>query len=525
MPRRLGTWKARFFLGLGFEIVLATLVLVLPRDSRPGAYTFNFLVVSHFVPIALLTGIDTAPAVALLFGFTAVVGLMMVWGALLDWGCRQASTAWKRLGYGPRSGKWAAGVLALVALAAIGFAMADATQDSPRSFALTTELQAAVDGNNAFALELYRKLADRPGNVFFSPSSLSSAMGMVYAGARGRTAQEIAATAHLPTKPEQSAKALGEWRRRCGQVERRWGKVQLRVANSLWVQDSKTPRAEFVELLRSEYRAEARRVDFKKSADSAAAQINAWARQQTGGRFAQIADPKQLDSRTRLFLCNAIYFKARWASRFKEKDTRSRPFSITGAKTVSVPTMTQKAYFKTIRLEDANATLLELPYYGRDLSMVIILPDDVEGLGELERELAPAELKSWCNKLAQAEPRETVVALPRFSTAQTIPLKQALVSLGMQAAFCEGDSKGNGADLSGIDGTQNLYLSQAVQQAVVEVNESGTEATAINWVVARAKSMPNRFIVDRPFLFMIHDNATDALLFMGRIVDPSTTLQ
>jgi serpin B len=264
----------------------------------------------------------------------------------------------------------------------------------------------------------------------------------------------------------------------------------------------------------------------------------------TKGKIKGAIEPGQLTRDTRLVLCNAIYFKGQWQQPFKTKDTRPADFNVSTNHTVTVPMMSQDALFKMTCNDDKTVQMLELPYVGTDLSMIILLPStapDLEriarreaeargdeaplpgtkpgtepiSLADLERALTAEKFRDWLKKLDQSGRRDTRVELPRFTTTQHLDLAKALASLGMSTAFQ------TNADFSGMDGTGDLYLSSVIHQALVEVNETGTEAAAFTGVNTALAGIPEPFIADHPFLFLIREQGSGAILFLGRMVDPS----
>ncbi len=251
--------------------------------------------------------------------------------------------------------------------------------------------------------------------------------------------------------------------------------------------------------------------------------INRWVEQKTGGRISSLAAEGQIDPLTRLALCDAIYFKGKWQHQFNERDTKPGQFHISSTESVTVPMMAQKGDFKTAHIEDGSVALLEMPYDGKDLSMIILLPEtrfgeldgDGPDLAGMEKQLSPETLKLWLAELDRARERKTRIMLPRFNTTQRLDLVPELTSMGIASPFSES------ADFSGIDGTRNLFISQVIHKAFLEVSESGTEAAAATVAVLKTKSMSDQFLVDHPFLFLIRENGSGTLLFMGRIVNPT----
>jgi serpin B len=369
---------------------------------------------------------------------------------------------------------------------------------------------------------LYQQLKERPGNLFFSPFSISPALAMTSGGAHGRTEMEMTNVLHLNLPPEQLHAAFKTLLERAQKIQR-WNRIALRSANSLWRQNDSPFKAEFSRLVAENYFTESKSLDFKKAPEAAANEINRWVERKTGGRISSIAAAQQFTPLTRLVLCDAIYFRGKWQHQFRKRDTKPAPFHISTNTTVNVPMMSQKGNFKMAHSDDGSIELLEMPCVGRDLSMVILLPrvdhwmQDVEQprLPELEENLTRENVQLWLAKLDQAEERETRVALPRFKTTQTFDLVAELKSLGVRSAFDDS------ANFSGMDGGTNLFVSDVLHKAFVDVNESGTEAAAVTVTVMVTRSMTRRFVVDHPFIFLIRENATGSILFIGRIIDPT----
>ena len=299
---------------------------------------------------------------------------------------------------------------------------------------------------------------------------------------------------------------------RLQQIQRR-NHVTLVTANLLWCQQSSRFTEAFLQLIRTRYQAEAKQVDFKDAPEVARREINTWIEGKTQGKIKDAIGPSQLSPDARLLLCNAIYFKGKWAVRFDSKHTRPGRFFSSPGESLQAPMMSQKSQFKTADVGEVG--LLELRYAGDDLSMIVLLPRAVDGLPELENRLDAKELGRWIAGLDQAQAAELEVLLPRFKTTQTFELANELAALGMPSAFHAA------ADFSGMTGTRDLFLSDVVHQAFVEVNEEGTEAAAVTRVHANTKSMTHVLRVDHPFIFLIRENRTGSVLFLGRIVDPS----
>jgi serpin B len=370
---------------------------------------------------------------------------------------------------------------------------------------------AVVEGANAFALDLYARLGTEGGNLFFSPYSISTALAMTYAGARGDTAAEMAKTLHFPADAE---KLHASYTALLNQLNR-GGKdrgYQLTVANALWGQKGHPFLNPFLTLVRDRYHAGLSELDFVGNAEEARQTINSWVEERTQEKIKDLLPKGSLDRMTRLVLTNAIYFKGDWASRFNKSATREGPFTTAAAETVKVPMMHHTSRFGYL---DADTfQVLEMPYQGKDLAMVVLLPKKTDGLAAFEKTLTADNLKGWLGRLRETQVQ---VALPKFKMTQRFSLKKALSAMGMPLAF------GDQSDFSGMDGSRNLYLSEVYHQAFVDVNEEGTEAAAATGVVVKARAAQPRlprFVADHPFVFLIRDVRSGSVLFMGRIVNP-----
>jgi serine protease inhibitor len=382
------------------------------------------------------------------------------------------------------------------------------------SSANSSEVKSTVEGNTTFALDLYKRLGNQPGNLFFSPYSLSTALAMTYSGARGTTESEMARTLHFSQSQNDVHAAFATLTARLHEVEGR-NRITLAVANSLWCQQSYRFTDAFLNLTRARYQAEVRLVDFEKAAEAARGEINTWVERKTKERIKNLIGPDQLAADARLVLCNAIYFKGKWAIQFDPRHTRPEPFFRSPGESSAGPTMWQTSDFKSTDAD--KVSLLELRYSGDDLSMIILLPQAVDGLSELQGQLSTENLHRWTAKLEQTHADKLSVSLPRFKTTQSFGLAKELAAMGMPSAFA------GAADFSGMTGTDDLFLSDVVHKAFVEVNEEGTEAAAATGAEAymKGESSAKWFKVDHPFIFLIRENRTGSILFLGRVVDPS----
>jgi len=371
-----------------------------------------------------------------------------------------------------------------------------------------------VQDNSIFAIALYQKLRASDDNIFFSPYSISTTLAMTYAGARGNTEMEMKETLRFSLRQEHLHLAFAEVESRIKKLQKAGG-IKLSVANSLWPQQGSIFLDEYLSLIKKHYGVSITPVDYLRARESARKRINGWVENKTHDKIKDLIQPGILDTLTRLVLVNAIYFKGNWESQFKTSLTKEAPFYISSSKSVRAPIMTQKQKFKYAKIETLQ--VLELPYVGGELSMVLLLPQKTDGLKRLESSLTIEKLSKWKSRLGK---REVHVFLPKFKMTSLFRLDNALMSMGMVDAF--NDSKAN---FSGMDGKSNwLYIGAVLHKAFVDVNEEGTEATAATAVVMKEKGMIGplpTFRADHPFLFLIQDNQTGSILFMGRVVDPT----
>lgn len=374
-----------------------------------------------------------------------------------------------------------------------------------------TDLEAVVQGNAAFALHLYQQLQAREeGNLFFSPYSISTALAMTCGGARGNTEVQMAQALHFTLGQTRLHPAFASLEARLKTVKER-GNAQLKIANALWPQKDYEFLKEYLALTREYYGVLITSLNFSE-AEAARRTINAWGEERTEGKIKNLIPRGILSDLTRLVLTNAIYFKGDWAYQFDKVLTEEAPFWVTPAERLEVPMMTQVQAFRYAKT--AELQILELPYAGDDLSMIVLLPEKVDGLAELEGALTVENLERWGSDLRE---EEVEVYLPRFRMNCQFRLKDVLKSMGVMDAFSDE------ADFSGMDGTQWLYISDVIHQAFVDVNEEGTEAAAATAVVMRAKYMPPPrpvFRADHPFVFLIRENDMGSILFLGRVMNP-----
>jgi serpin B len=379
------------------------------------------------------------------------------------------------------------------------------------------DARALVDGNNAFAFDLYGALKDDGGNLFYSPYSISLALAMTYAGAQGTTASQMADTLHY-TLPQTSLhpafNSLDSQLSKRGQGARgKDGKgFRLNIVNAIWGQKGYEFLTSFLDTLADNYGAGLRILDFAAAPEPARLTINKWVTDQTEGRIEDLIPQGVIDIYTRLVLTNAIYFNAAWQYPFEKGATAQGPFHLLDGSQLNVPLMHQTESLRYIEGKDYQA--VELPYDGRETSMLILLPRTGQ-FTAFEKTLDAKQVASIVNAL---ETRRVELTLPRFEFTRDFSLKKTLSTLGMQDAFS------GKADFSGMTGKRDLQISDVIHKAFVGVDESGTEAAAATAVVMRETAMPAGDVIevtiDRPFIFLIRDNSTGTVLFIGRVLDP-----
>jgi serpin B len=371
-----------------------------------------------------------------------------------------------------------------------------------------------VDGNTAFALDMYQQIRGKPGNFFYSPHSISTALAMTWAGARGQTQTDMATALRFSLPQEKLHPAANQLdlelaSRGQGAQGADGGGFRLNVANALWGQVGYPFEAPFLDVLGLNYGAGMNVVDFEKAPAQAVDLINDWVEKKTEDRIKDILSPDAIDASTRLVLTNAVYFNAAWETPFEPAETQNGAFTTQGGGTVDVPMM--HGNLQVPYGEGADYAAVELPYDGHELSMVLILPND---LAAFEASLDATRLAAVTSSLGD---RMVDTRMPRFKFESKWSLVEPLIKLGMGVAFS------NAADFSGINGTGGLVISDVIHQSFVAVNEAGTEAAAATAVVVGETSAPEpaAITLDKPFLFFIRDIETKAVLFVGRVSDPS----
>jgi serpin B len=415
-------------------------------------------------------------------------------------------------------------------------------------------VELTVQANSHFAFDLYRQLADEHegANLSFSPFSISSALAMTAEGARGQTAREMGAVLRFP----ETAMRVGDdaqsipWRTALihtglGRLNQRFNReerpLQLHVANALWGEKTFPFREQLVTALSEPYGAALHAADFLGNYKAERLRINQWVEQQTAERIEELLPAGSLDPLTRLVLTNAIYFQGNWLQPFREAATREMKFTLADGERVPTLMMIHDPLsvqhkpgekidwpFGYVAL-DAGGTatqgrdrgglqILEMPYVGRELSMFVFLPAKQDALPALEKQLSAEQLSQWLSKVRK---QEVAVYMPKFTMETEFALKPTLTAMGMPTAFASGEADFTG--LSDSPEARRLYLSAVQHKAFVEVNEKGTEAAGATAVIPKTEDDSSYpfFVATRPFVFLIRDNKTGTILFMGRMTDPT----
>ncbi|XP_048204476.1 serpin B9 [Perognathus longimembris pacificus] len=371
------------------------------------------------------------------------------------------------------------------------------------------------EANGTFAFHLLKILCqdNASDNVFYSPVSISSALAMVLLGAKGNTADQMAQALSLNTEKD----IHHEFQSFLSEVNKPGKHYVLTTANRLFGEKT----CEFLQSFKTSclqfYLAELEQLSFAKAPDMARKHINTWVSKQTEGKIQDMLPDNSIGEQTKLVLVNAIYFKGKWDGKFEETLTREMPFKINQKEQRPVQMMYQEAEFNLTYVNEVQAQVLELPYEGRELSMLVLLPDDGVDLSKVENDLTFEKFIAW-SKPDRMKSIEVEVSLPRFKLEENYDMESVLQRLGMVDAFQHGK-----ADLSVLSADRDLYLSRFMHKSVVEVNEEGTEAAAASAVIIVEccfQEPEHRFCADHPFLFFIRHNTTNSLLFCGRFTSP-----
>ena len=370
------------------------------------------------------------------------------------------------------------------------------------------DILGVVTANNRLAFDFYGRLREEEGNIFFSPWSISSAMAIALEGARGETESEMRAVLHLPGEERRPAFA-----RLYNEINKKDKRYELATANAVWAQKDFQILDAYFDVIEKYYGGNVENLDFIGDTEGSRKTINGWVEGKTREKIKDLIPRGAIDGQTRLVITNAIYFKGQWVKQFDLKNTQQSEFRVTPDKAVKVQMMNLRdAKFKYT--EDETVQILELPYAGEELSMLILLPKE-DSPDNVESILTAQRIDEW---RASIKEEEVDVYLPRFKLETKYGLGETFKDLGMRQAFDPGQ-----ADFSGMTGWRDLFISSIIHQAFVEVNEEGTEAAAATGVIVTLTAMPTKkiFMADHPFIFIIMDRTTGAILFLGRVANPA----
>lgn len=383
------------------------------------------------------------------------------------------------------------------------------------------DLAQLAAGNNAFMLDLYQQLKDKPGNLFTSPYSISSALAMTFAGARGETEAQMASGLHFLLPQEKLHPAFNSLdqilssREEADLPEDSGDPFQLTIANAIWGQQDFQFEDAFLDTLARYYGAGLRLLDFQAQPEESRQVINEWVSQKTEEKIQDLIPQGAITSDIRLVLSNAIYFNASWMEPFVESLTEDGTFTTLDGAEVTVPMMSQDGPENYLYLDGEGFRAVELPYVGGEVAMLVILPDEGE-FTTFEKGFSVAKYQEIVDGLSS---QSITLRMPKFEFESEFSLADTLSNMGMPLPFS------TAADFSGMTGGKDLYISDVFHKAFISVDEKGTEAAAATAVLMELTALPASPIdleIDQPFLFLIRDRGTGAVLFLGRVVDPAS---
>ncbi|XP_010116497.1 PREDICTED: ovalbumin-related protein Y-like [Chlamydotis macqueenii] len=381
--------------------------------------------------------------------------------------------------------------------------------------------------NAEFCFDVFKevKVYHANDNIFYSPLNIISALAMVYLGARGNTQSQMEKALHF----DNITGVRDTTDSQCGTSEYIHNSLKdflsditmpnatysLKIADRLYIEKTCSVLPEYLQCAKKFYKARLEEINFKTATEEARQLINSWVEKETNGRIQDFLEPGSVDLDTMLVLVNAIYFKGIWKTPFKEEDTQEVPFNVTEQESRPVQMMRQNSTFKVAVVAAEKMKILELPYASGELSMLVLLPDDVSGLEQLENNISFEKLMEWTSP-NMMEKKRVKVYLPRMKIEEKYNLTSVLMALGMTDLFSPS------ANLSGISSSESLKISEAVHEAYMEVNEEGTEMAGAGDVIGDVKDSSEfeEFRADHPFLFLIKHNPSNIILFFGRYCSP-----
>ncbi|XP_026083774.1 leukocyte elastase inhibitor-like [Carassius auratus] len=395
-------------------------------------------------------------------------------------------------------------------------------------------MECLSEANTQFSLNLFKNINEgNPSkNVFYSPISISFALAMLSLGAKGNTAAQIFKVLGFTNPPTHCETPVTDvsmdqihsgFNKLMSELNKPGAPYVLSLANRLYGEQSYQFVEKFLYDTKKYYEAKLEEVDFKMKSEAARVNINKWVEEKTQGKIKDLLQKGDIDGLTKLVLVNAIYFKGNWEKQFPKADTRDGQFKLNKAQTKPVKMMNQESKFPLAFIPELNSQVLELPYVGKNLSMLIILPNEIKdqttGLQKLEKALTYEKLMEWTGP-SKMLLEQVQVSLPRFKMEESYDMKSLLISMGMEDVFNE-----QKVNLSGMSPNKDLVLSKVIHKSFVEVNEEGTEASAATGVGGKVirpsmPLVPKTFIADHPFLFFIRHNPSNSILFYGRFCSP-----
>jgi len=410
------------------------------------------------------------------------------------------------------------GITILLAIVIVGgvFLFRDGKISLPEPELKLTDINNVVDANNQFALDYYSRLKDKDdGNIFFSPFSISSALAMTYEGAKGQTAEEMRSVFYFP---EDNNLIRTEYVAIFDEINKKDKKYKLSSANALWAQEDYEFLKDYFNSVEKYYGGKATNLDFKKDPKGSRITINNWVENQTNNKIKDLIPSGVIGTMTKLVLTNAIYFKGEWVKQFNKDDTKEESFRTNKNSTIKALMMQRtdnEAIFNYA--ENSNIQILEMPYSGEELSILLLLPKG-DNLIKLESLLSIKKLSEWKKDL---EAQRVKVFIPKFKFETKYLMTNDLKVMGMPIAFSDS------ADFSGMTGKRDLKIDEVIHQAFVEVNEEGTEAAAATAVImvpmgiglSKEPKIPV-FRADHSFIFFIQEKSTGNILFIGRVANP-----
>jgi len=405
------------------------------------------------------------------------------------------------------------------------------------TFLLTTPLFSRetggeiVEANNLFTLELYQQLKNEGSNILISPFSVFNAFAMLYLGSDGQTQHVISQTMHYDQNIQQFLNDMAQLQTSF-EPFREYEKPALNIANSLWAQQGYPILDAYLNILQEYFQSEIRSVDFSDSLKTANA-INQWVSDKTNNKIKEIITPDIIGQLTTLILCNAIHFKGAWMNPFTEENTKSESFFVSPTQEIQVNMMNNQKSYRYQQYD--NYKMLEMPYRKEtneqgepvskaNYSMIIYLPDEDSSLEHLENQLSYPILNSTIETLMRSESQQVTVKFPKFRVENTYNLNETLMAMGMKNPFT------SLADFSKITGNQDLFISDVIHKTYIDVDEKGTEAAAVTAIIMPRGIMPlpveevKEFHADRPFMYLIRENTTGRIIFIGKVVNPKSNL-